>query len=640
MREALSIRLTLVVILGLYGYVFQQFVGVIAIAVLLAVSFFPLRTEVDRIGQIIVALFCMVGAYVLASVIGPRPKHPISDGFALVQASVCVWTLLVCCTRLYFRSPWMGHRGTVLFALIGLFAGGGNKIGVVYHVFVILFTVLALWAMAEDDPARPGMERTSSRRLLLLVGAWISMALVSLSLFFSLPKAYEWANQQFQLTFFPQMRATGFSTYFRLGSLGGLLQSDRMVMRVSAKGGSVLRLRGAVYTRYYRRYWLVARDKAQLAQVDELKNSSIQKGELLIEYMGASQERYFLPLGSSKLAVPDKKVKISRVGVVYSADDKAPERIRVRLTKTGEGLRPDPPSKDDLQMPKTTYAAFRAIAKRWTKGAKTPREQILALKNRFVRRFTYSLQFKRPKSKEPMLDFLLKNRQGHCEYFASGMALLARSLGFKARVVGGYLVHEYNEYGNYYIVRERNAHAWNEIWLPSANGKGPGRWETWDATPPDGLSTHMPKKASPFAAISDLIRVWLSRLRERIVNMSTLEMVSVISFFALLWLGLRIRRYLRERKEIGDEGGLRYDDPLPAFEAFMGRLQQILSRKESETLERYAERLQDDKLPTSARQAANILLAYASFRYGQVGDPDEIVQQMNDWVKEQAPVLS
>ncbi len=76
-----------------------------------------------------------------------------------------------------------------------------------------------------------------------------------------------------------------------------------------------------------------------------------------------------------------------------------------------------------------------------------------------------------------MEDFLFQRRAGHCEYFASAMAIMLRSVGVPSRVVNGFRGGEWNSFGKYYVVRERNAHAWVEAFVP---GRG---WVTFDPTP-------------------------------------------------------------------------------------------------------------------------------------------------------------
>jgi hypothetical protein len=84
-------------------------------------------------------------------------------------------------------------------------------------------------------------------------------------------------------------------------------------------------------------------------------------------------------------------------------------------------------------------------------------------------------------SADPVVRFLTETRRGHCEYFASGLAALCHCVQIPARLVTGFVANEYDETMQRYVIRESNAHAWDEIQT------GPGRWTTLDPTPPDTL---------------------------------------------------------------------------------------------------------------------------------------------------------
>lgn len=84
--------------------------------------------------------------------------------------------------------------------------------------------------------------------------------------------------------------------------------------------------------------------------------------------------------------------------------------------------------------------------------------------------------------RDPIEQFLFTTRRGHCEYFASAMVAMCRSVGINARVVTGFVASEFVPSTGHYIVRANNAHAWVEAEL------GRGRWKTFDPTPPAELA--------------------------------------------------------------------------------------------------------------------------------------------------------
>jgi hypothetical protein len=93
-----------------------------------------------------------------------------------------------------------------------------------------------------------------------------------------------------------------------------------------------------------------------------------------------------------------------------------------------------------------------------------------------MRSFTYTLEKQKiPPGRKGIEWFVLTNRKGSCEHFASALAAMIRSCGIPARVVTGFLVTEYNESGDYFIVRASDAHAWVEYFDKT--------WVVIDATP-------------------------------------------------------------------------------------------------------------------------------------------------------------
>ena len=80
--------------------------------------------------------------------------------------------------------------------------------------------------------------------------------------------------------------------------------------------------------------------------------------------------------------------------------------------------------------------------------------------------FVYSLEPERL-GPDPVDDFLFNTRTGFCEHYASAFVMLMRAAGVPARLVTGYLGGEWNPYdGGYFVVRQADAHAWAEVWLP------------------------------------------------------------------------------------------------------------------------------------------------------------------------------
>jgi len=91
--------------------------------------------------------------------------------------------------------------------------------------------------------------------------------------------------------------------------------------------------------------------------------------------------------------------------------------------------------------------------------------------------YRYSLDAETAIQKSPIEEFLFIRKTGYCEHYASAMVVLLRTLGIPARLATGFLAGEWNDFGHYYTVRQRDAHAWVEVYFPLSG------WITFDPTP-------------------------------------------------------------------------------------------------------------------------------------------------------------
>jgi hypothetical protein len=128
------------------------------------------------------------------------------------------------------------------------------------------------------------------------------------------------------------------------------------------------------------------------------------------------------------------------------------------------------------EVPETVDSRVRELAVDWTANAETPYRQILALQNRFRNgNFSYTQDVESVEGADPILHFLTESKSGFCQQFATAMAIMARALGYPARVAVGYRQGESR--GDTYIVDSRDAHAWVEVFFP---GYG---WLPFEPTP-------------------------------------------------------------------------------------------------------------------------------------------------------------
>jgi transglutaminase-like putative cysteine protease len=113
-------------------------------------------------------------------------------------------------------------------------------------------------------------------------------------------------------------------------------------------------------------------------------------------------------------------------------------------------------------------------------GAETSPVVAARLIEHFLRtRYGYTLELPAAEPLDPIADFLFRRKKGHCEYFASAMAVMLRTLDIPSRVVTGFQSGVYNPISGSQLIRTSDAHSWVEAWIPRRG------WTTFDPTPPD-----------------------------------------------------------------------------------------------------------------------------------------------------------
>lgn len=129
-----------------------------------------------------------------------------------------------------------------------------------------------------------------------------------------------------------------------------------------------------------------------------------------------------------------------------------------------------------LQLPATISPKVQDLARQLAEGAGSHREIVERALNHFAsQRFRYSLQ-PGAYGDKPLEEFLFERKVGFCEHFAASFGTLMRLAGVPVRLVMGYQGGELIQPGDYYLVRQYNAHVWNEVWL---EGSG---WTRFDPT--------------------------------------------------------------------------------------------------------------------------------------------------------------
>lgn len=135
----------------------------------------------------------------------------------------------------------------------------------------------------------------------------------------------------------------------------------------------------------------------------------------------------------------------------------------------------------------------------WTEGAQTPFARLVAVQD-VLRRFTYSINVEGPASTDLLTTFLTETGEGYCQQFAAAFALLARHMGYPARVSIGFLPGDTNlAEPNRFSVKGTDAHAWPEVLFEDYG------WVRFEPTPGNGAAPPLYTRASePFTAQNPL----------------------------------------------------------------------------------------------------------------------------------------
>jgi len=237
------------------------------------------------------------------------------------------------------------------------------------------------------------------------------------------------------------------------------------------------------------------------------------------------------------------------------------------MTQPGE-KRPDLPLRRDqlLSVPAAIRPRLRAIAERVIEAAlpekrrADPRARAEALEAylRDSGRFSYTLKLEVSDPKlDPVEDFLVNRKAGHCEYFASALALLLRSVDIPTRMVNGFKGGDWNGLARVLYVRQKHAHSWVEAYLgeDDSHERRPV-WLSLDPTPGNARDESVALVGGfrgKFRQVTDLVRyVWVfyvvgynSERQDRLLYQPIRNLMKVAqSGFAIMGEGLR-REYAR-----------------------------------------------------------------------------------------------
>lgn len=335
----------------------------------------------------------------------------------------------------------------------------------------------------------------------------IGITLLSVALFFVLPRS---RRGYFSTLARPGEQMTGFSDEVRLGQIGAIKQSSDVVMHIDAPGISPLHgihWRGIALSHFDGVQW--SNPMANSRPVQGLRNFVLRR-ETFHPGIPPEEIQYTIklqPLTSDVVFIAPQALEISGTFRTLRQEDSGtilmpPNQGSImRYTALSDIARPSPErlraarrdSSEESPLFQTTYLQLpkidprvETLAEQITRTQQTRYDQVVAIEQYLQTKLRYSLNLAAATTQDPIAFFLFDSQAGHCEFFASAMAILLRSQGIPTRLVNGFLQGRFNDVSKHYVVRASDAHSWVEVYFP---GYG---WISFDPTPASGRTSAAP----------------------------------------------------------------------------------------------------------------------------------------------------
>lgn len=447
-------------------------------------------------------------------------------------------------------------------SLVAILAAASLTNDLWYLPVFLAYLVCAVWTLLllqltkrpEDLAASAGtvvpMENPSEPSCLvsphlfwLTNGMAVATFGVTLIIFFAIPRV---GGGFYQKGFGENIRTSGFSDQVDLGAMGPIKRDPSVVMRVEIpdRAGHEtgrLYLRGVAFDRYDGRSW--ANELSRRRVMGEtspgtftLRRNSSQgpaahghalRQNILLESLDTPV--LFAAPFAETVSGTFTSVQADFSGALYLP---VPASTRIEYSVVSRSnpvlpadLQPQPISYPDsfaryfLQAPMHSER-IDALAREIVQAKRSVYEKALAIQEHLTSHYRYSLDAPLADQASPLEEFLFNRKTGYCEHYATAMVIMLRTVGIPARLVTGFLATEWNEYGNYYVVRQQDAHAWVEVHLPQSG------WVVMDPTP---AITEAPGPTSPawqaLGRILDNVRLRWNRL---VVQYSPADQLAVV----------------------------------------------------------------------------------------------------------------
>ena len=405
-------------------------------------------------------------------------------------------------------------------SLVAILASGSLTTDLWYLPIFLLYLLAGVWTLllfqltkhSEETGTltpsatlraqlHPSAGHVTSQLFWLANGLALATFGLTVVIFFTIPRV---SAGFYQKGFGENIRTSGFSETVNLGAIGPIKRDPSVVMRVELSDGAPhevgrFYLRGVAFDQYDGKTWTNRLNYRRAVSEDTtgtfvLRGSRSHASPLLGETV--RQNILLEPLDTPVLfAAPFiervsgkfPNVQSDSSGSVYLPFPSS-SRIEYSVLSRSNPVLPADLSSEQRLYPESFTRHFLQIpahseriavlADEVTHAHRTTYEKVNAIQSFLTHNFRYSLDAPLTGQDQPLEEFLFTRKTGYCEHYATAMVMMLRTIGIPARLVTGFLATEWNEYGNYYLVRQQDAHAWVEVHLPHSG------WITMDPTPP------------------------------------------------------------------------------------------------------------------------------------------------------------
>lgn len=476
----------------------------------------------------------------------------LSEGFSLPILLEFAGFLQI--SRLFNRRTAVDYQQIAVIAFLHLIAATALSTSLVYAAVFFGFVIATPWMLAlshlrreiegnypssgqGDEAAAAAIRRVLASKRVVGAGFLVGTALLTLPLFamtlaifFMVPRV---GKGFLSLQRDPGKKVAGFSNSVELGDFGLIRDDPTVVLRVTplpetdeVKEQIALRLRGTSFDRYDGRVWhrtpsrpyTVRRAGAIYPLTRWPREDDDASMRIVLDHL--DETVVFLPEHAVALAIPPRYINGNEtgrplslhgggelryadddeLGLIYTTYSTSDARETSEPDLTPEQLAPY------LEIP-SGHERVIAHAMQLTRSATTDGAKVQILLDHLQQSGTYRYTLDLPDvgNAAPLDAFLFTTKRGHCEYFSTALAIMARAVGVPSRNVTGFVGGSYNTYGKYYAIKQGDAHSWVEVFIA---GHG---WITVDPTPSGALSGRLNDVITRLRDLADAMRTrWLT----------------------------------------------------------------------------------------------------------------------------------